>query len=204
MSHTKPPTVTTLIARHDWIACVEPELIDVEAAADAAAAASAALLLPGTFVIKHPLSRGAAMYATSKTVDGTVREDLHRLAAKAAEFASRAARALVQPLDFHLPDPGMSFRNVIALLTHVGRSELLPRWKSEEVDDDLLADVDHENFTILGLTDQQARVAIAFRTGGFRAPPSPAAVPSAAPDSAYAHVLLLLRHIGRTELLSGG
>ncbi len=60
----------------------------------------------------------------------------------------------------------MSVGNVVALLAHVGRSELLPRWKSFEVDDELLADIDHENFKILGLTDQQARAAVAFMTGG--------------------------------------
>jgi hypothetical protein len=62
----------------------------------------------------------------------------------------------------------MSIRNVIALLSHVGRSELLPRWQSEEVDDELLTDIDLDNFKILGLTDPQARTAVAFKTGGFR------------------------------------
>jgi uncharacterized protein YuzE len=93
----------------------------------------------------------------------------------------------------------MSVGNVVALLAHVGRSELLPRWKSEEVDDELLADIDHENFKILGLTDQQARAAVAFRTGGFCVQPAAAA----APDSKYARVARLLNHIGRPELLAG-
>ena len=94
----------------------------------------------------------------------------------------------------------MSFRNVVALLNHVGRSELLPRWKSEEADDELLVDIDHANFMVLGLTEQQARAAVAFRTGGFLAPPP---TPTSAPGTAYSLVLLLLDHIGRPELLPG-
>jgi hypothetical protein len=94
----------------------------------------------------------------------------------------------------------MSVSNVISLLAHVGRSELLPVWKIEEVDDELLADIDHENFRILGLTDQQARAAVAFRTGGFRMQP---VVAAALPASSYARVARLLDHIGRQELLAG-
>ena len=93
----------------------------------------------------------------------------------------------------------MSIRNVIALLSHVGRSELLPRWQSEEVDDELLTDIDLDNFKILGLTDQQARTAVAFKTGGFRLQS-----PAAPPGGNYGRVVRLLDHIGRQVLLSGG
>ena len=93
----------------------------------------------------------------------------------------------------------MSTRNVVALLSHVGRSELLPRWQSEEVDDDLLGDIDLENFKILGLTDQQARAAVAFKTNGFRMQPPP----SVALAGSYGRVTSLLNYIGRLELLSG-
>jgi hypothetical protein len=93
----------------------------------------------------------------------------------------------------------MSVRNVSALLSHVGRSELLPRWRSEEVDDDLLADIDLDNFRILGLTDLQARAAVAFKAVGFRTQPPP----SAAPGDNYGRVTRLLDHVHRPELLSG-
>ena len=97
------------------------------------------------------------------------------------------------------PSLAMSLRNVIALLAHIGRAELLQHWKSEEVDDELLTDIDFENFKILGLTEQQARQAVTFRAGGFRAPPPP----TASSGGNYSCVTRLLRHVGRTELLSG-
>ena len=93
----------------------------------------------------------------------------------------------------------MPVRDVIALLAHVGRSELLAHWESEEVDDELLADIDFENFKVLGLTEQQARQAVAFRAGGFRAP----APLTGTSDESFARVIRLLKHIGRAELLSG-
>jgi hypothetical protein len=91
----------------------------------------------------------------------------------------------------------MSLRNVIALLAHVGRSELLPRWQSEEVDDELLVDIDLENFQSLGLTVQQARAAVAFKQVGCVNQSTDTS------NSKFAKVWRLLCHVGREDLLSG-
>ncbi len=66
---------------------------------------------------------------------------------------------------------------------------LIPAFRTEEIDDDVLPDVDDENFLALGLTRQETLMAKAFMSSGYAEPSAPTravqkAVPAPAPSPA--------------------
>jgi hypothetical protein len=58
---------------------------------------------------------------------------------------------------------------------------MMPAFQAEEIDDDVLPDVDDDNFLALGLTREQTLMAKAFRASGFVESSIPSASPKAVP-----------------------
>lgn len=68
------------------------------------------------------------------------------------------------PVPPHVP---LGYSNVVKLLRHIRRPELLSAFTNEEVNDELLPFVDSDSFTSLGLTQAEVDCAASFRSSGY-------------------------------------
>jgi hypothetical protein len=82
-----------------------------------------------------------------------------------------------------MPPAPHGYSDVVKLLHCIRRLDLISKFQSEEVSDELLPYVDCDSFASLGLTALEAAAAVAFRTSGYSALPSDAAAMAAHADA---------------------